>query len=457
MSSLILIIEDERLLCKQLHKALTQEGYSVITTFEGAEGMEVAKRDNPDLVLLDLKLPDTDGLTVLKTFSKFESPPTTIMMTAHGSVEVAVTAIRVGAYDFIEKPFPLDKLKVMVRNALKTNELKNSLSAVAMRAQEKYGFESLIGESESIKEIIRLFRKLTETDPKTILITGESGTGKGLAAKVLHYNGVRAQQPFIEINCAAIPETLLESELFGHEAGAFTDAKKLKKGILEQADGGTVFLDEIGDMSLALQAKLVKAVEERSFRRLGGARDIYVDLCVVTATNHDLKSLVKHSEFRDDLYHRLNVINFEMPALRDRKEDIPLLTEHFVSYFNTDLNKAINVIPEEIQTTLQNYNWPGNVRELRSTIERAVLLSEDGVLNPKYIKLEDGESLKVKNSTEKMVIDVPIDDASLYKIEKKVITKALDLNNWNQTRTADMLGITREVLRYRMKKWGLLS
>lgn len=457
MSSLILIIEDERLLCKQLHKALTQEGYSVITTFEAAEGMEIAKRENPDLVLLDLKLPDNDGLTVLKTFSKYESPPTTIMMTAHGSVEVAVTAIRVGAYDFIEKPFPLDKLKVMVRNALKTNELKNSLSAVAMRAQEKYGFESLIGESESMKEIIRLFKKLTETDPKTIMITGESGTGKGLAAKVLHYNGVRAQHPFIEINCAAIPETLLESELFGHEAGAFTDAKKLKKGILEQADGGTVFLDEIGDMSLALQAKLVKAVEERSFRRLGGARDIYVDLCVIAATNHDLKSLVKHSEFRDDLYHRLNVINFEMPTLRDRREDIPLLTEHFVSYFNTDLNKGISTIPEEIQTTLQNYNWPGNVRELRSTIERAVLLSEDGVLNPKYIKLEDGESLKVKNSTDKMVIDVPIDDASLYKIEKKVITKALDINNWNQTRTADMLGITREVLRYRMKKWGLLS
>jgi two-component system response regulator AtoC len=457
MSSLILIIEDERLLCKQLHKALTQEGYSVITAFEAAEGMEIAKRENPDLVLLDLKLPDNDGLTVLKTFSKYESPPTTIMMTAHGSVEVAVTAIRVGAYDFIEKPFPLDKLKVMVRNALKTNELKNSLSAVAMRAQEKFGFESLIGESESIKEIIRLFKKLTETDPKTIMITGESGTGKGLAAKVLHYNGARAQHPFIEINCAAIPETLLESELFGHEAGAFTDAKKLKKGILEQADGGTVFLDEIGDMSLALQAKLVKAVEERSFRRLGGARDIYVDLCVTAATNHDLKSLVKHSEFRDDLYHRLNVINFEMPALRDRKEDIPLLTEHFVSYFNTDLNKGITTIPEEIQTTLQNYNWPGNVRELRSTIERAVLLSEDGVLNPKYIKLEDGESLKVKNATDKMVIDVPIDDASLYKIEKKVITKALDINNWNQTRTADMLGITREVLRYRMKKWGLLS
>ena len=457
MSSLILIIEDERLLCKQLHKALTQEGYSVITSFEGGEGIDLAKREDPDLILLDLKLPDKDGLEVLKAFSKWEHPPTTIMMTAHGNVEVAVTAIRVGAYDFIEKPFPLDKLKVMVRNALKTSELKNSLSAAATRAQEKYGFETLIGTSAEIKELKKLFKKLTESDPRTILITGESGTGKGLAAKILHYNGIRKQGPFIEINCAAIPETLLESELFGHEAGAFTDAKKMKKGILEQADGGTVFLDEIGDMSLSLQAKLVKAVEERSFRRLGGNRDISVDLSVIAATNHDLKSLVKHSEFREDLYHRLRVISFEMPTLRDRKEDIPILIDHFVNYFNTDLSKNITVIPDEVRMTFMNYNWPGNVRELRSTLERAALLSEDGVLNPKYIMLEEGESLKVQNSNEKMVIDVPIEEASLYKIEKKVITKALDLNNWNQTRTAEMLGITREVLRYRMKKWGLLS
>lgn len=457
MSSLILIIEDERLLCKQLHKALTQEGYSVITSFEGSEGLEIAKKENPDLVLLDLKLPDRNGLEVLKTFTSFEQSPTTIMMTAHGSVEVAVSAIRDGAYDFIEKPFPLDKLKVMVRNALRTTELRDSLSAVAHRAQEKYGFDSLIGTSEPIKEIIYLFKRLTETDPKTILISGESGTGKGLAAKILHFNGIRNEKPFIELNCAAIPETLLESELFGHEAGAFTDAKKLKKGILEQADGGTVFLDEIGDMSLSLQAKLVKAVEERSFRRLGGTRDIKVDLCVVAATNQDLKTLVKTGDFREDLYHRLNVITFEMPALRNRMDDIMDLTEHFISYFNVDLNKNIREIPEEITRTFHQYNWPGNVRELRSTLERAILLSEDSVLNPKYVKLEYDESLNVQNSDEKMVIDVPLDDASLYKIEKKVITKALELNDWNQTRTADMLGITREVLRYRMKKWGLLS
>ncbi len=457
MSSLILIIEDERLLSKQLQKALSQEGYFVITSYGGVEGLQIAKRENPDLVILDLKLPDRDGLQVLKDLSGFERMPPTIMMTAHGSVEVAVSAIRDGAYDFIEKPFPLDKLKVMVRNALRISELNNSLNAVARRAQEKYGFDSIMGKSESINEIMDLFKKLTETDPKTILIRGESGTGKGLAAKVLHFNGLRKQGPFIELNCAAIPETLLESELFGHEAGAFTDAKKLNKGILEQADGGTVFLDEIGDMSLSLQAKLVKAVEERSFRRVGGNRDITVDICVMAATNHDLKSLVKNGGFREDLYHRLNVINFEMPSLRERKEDIPLITDYFISYFNLDLNKNINIIPSEVRKTFLHYDWPGNVRELRSTIERAVLLSEDGLLNPKYVKIEEGDSLKVQDGDDKMVIDIPHDDASLYKIERKVITKALDLHNWNQTRTAEMLGITREVLRYRMKKWGLLS
>jgi two-component system response regulator AtoC len=457
MSSLILIIEDERLLSKQLQKALSQEGYFVITSYGGVEGLQIAKRENPDLVILDLKLPDRDGLQVLKDLSGFERMPPTIMMTAHGSVEVAVSAIRDGAYDFIEKPFPLDKLKVMVRNALRISELDNSLNAVARRAQEKYGFDSIMGKSESINEIMDLFKKLTETDPKTILIRGESGTGKGLAAKVLHFNGLRKQGPFIELNCAAIPETLLESELFGHEAGAFTDAKKLNKGILEQADGGTVFLDEIGDMSLSLQAKLVKAVEERSFRRVGGNRDITVDICVMAATNHDLKSLVKNGGFREDLYHRLNVINFEMPSLRERKEDIPLITDYFISYFNLDLNKNINIIPSEVRKTFLHYDWPGNVRELRSTIERAVLLSEDGLLNPKYVKIEEGDSLKVQDGDDKMVIDIPHDDASLYKIERKVITKALDLHNWNQTRTAEMLGITREVLRYRMKKWGLLS
>jgi transcriptional regulator with PAS, ATPase and Fis domain len=314
--------------------------------------------------------------------------------------------------------------------------------------------------SEPINEVIQLFQKLADTDPKTILITGESGTGKGLAAKILHLNGVRAEKPFIELNCAAIPETLLESELFGFEAGAFTDAKKMKKGIFELADRGTIFLDEIGDMSLSLQAKLVKVIEERVFRRIGGTRDITVDVRVIAATNHDLKDLINKKLFREDFYHRLNVISFEMPALRNRKEDVPMLTDHFVDHFNSELHRKITIIPEEVRQVFLNYNWPGNVRELRSTIERAVLLSEGEKLNPRYTQLkeETGDvEIKVEKYDNSLILEIPIEDISLTKIEEKVIKEALSLNDWNQTRTADMLGVTREVLRYRMKKMGLLD
>lgn len=460
MSPLILIIDDEKLLAKQVEKALSLEGYSVVSAFTGGEGMEFAKKENPDLVLVDLKLPDTDGLEVLKIIGKLEPSPAAIMMTAHGSVEVAVSAIKLGAYDFIEKPFPVDKLKIMVRNALNTLELRSNLSAATLREQGKYRFTSLVGMSEPINEVIQLFQKLSDTDPKTILITGESGTGKGLAAKILHLNGVRAEKPFIELNCAAIPETLLESELFGFEAGAFTDAKKMKKGIFELADRGTIFLDEIGDMSLSLQAKLVKVIEERVFRRIGGTRDITVDVRVIAATNHDLKDLINKKLFREDLYHRLNVISFEMPALRNRKEDVPMLTDHFVDYFNNELHRKITIIPEEVRQVFLNYNWPGNVRELRSTIERAVLLSEGEKLNPRYTQLkeETGDvEIKVEKYDNSLILEIPIEDISLTKIEEKVIKEALSLNDWNQTRTADMLGVTREVLRYRMKKMGLLD
>jgi len=460
VSPLILIIDDEKLLAKQLEKALSLEGYSVISAFTGEEGIEFATKENPDLILVDLKLPDTDGLEILKNISKLEPSPAAVMMTAHGSVEAAVSAIKLGAYDFVEKPFSIDKLKIIVRNALNTLELRSNLSTATMRERGRYGFNSLVGEGEAINEIIQLFQKLSDTDPKTILITGESGTGKGLAAKILHLNGIRAEKPFIELNCAAIPETLLESELFGYEAGAFTDAKKMKKGILELADRGTIFLDEIGDMSISLQAKLVKVIEERTFRRIGGTRDITVDIRVIAATNRDLKDLINKKLFREDLYHRLNVISFEMPQLRHRKEDVQILTDHFVDYFNNELHRKITVIPEEIRQSFQNYNWPGNVRELRSTIERAVLLSEGEKLNPRYIQLEEesvNNEIKIEKSDNKIILEIPIDEISLTKIEEKVINEALSLNDWNQTRTADMLGVTREVLRYRMKKMGLLD
>ncbi len=459
MSELILIVDDEKFLCRQLEKALSQEGYSVISASTGKEGTEIAKKESPAVVLLDLKLPDADGLEILQIISTLEPHPTTIIMTAHGNIELAVSAIKTGAYDFIEKPFHVDKLKVIIRNAMSAIELRRNLSTATSREQEKYGFNSLIGKSEAIKEIIYLFQKLSDADPKTILITGESGTGKGLAARILHYNGVRAEKPLIELNCAAIPETLLESELFGYEPGAFTDAKKMKKGIFELADGGTIFLDEIGDMGLGLQAKLVKVIEERTFRKIGGTRDISVNVRVIAATNQDLKELVSKNLFREDLYHRLNVINIKMPPLRERKEDVPLLTDYFVTYFNSEAHKDINLVPEEVSEAFLSYHWPGNIRELRNTIERGVLLSEGKQINPRHLQLEEKseDEIKLEKSEGRMILEIPLDDASLTKIEEKIIREALDLNDWNQKKTAEMLGITREVLRYRMKKMGLLD
>jgi len=447
----VLVADDEAIILKVIHQELINEGYEVDIVHDGEEACTKVREKKYDLVILDNKMPKVNGIDVLKKIKKFNPKIVVIMMTAFGTINNAVEAMKFGAYDYLTKPFDNNDLINKVSQAFKIAD-----NLTYKSNNNKVYKNQIVGSSNEIMEIKKKIEKIKNLDT-TILLTGESGTGKGLAAKILHFNGIRRQSPFIELNCAAIPETLLESELFGHEAGAFTDAKKLKKGILEQADGGTVFLDEIGDMSLSLQAKLVKAVEERSFRRVGGTRDITVDICVMAATNQDLKSLVKNGGFREDLYHRLNVINFEMPSLRDRMEDIPLITDYFVSYFNIDLNKSISLIPSEIRKTFLHYDWPGNVRELRSTIERAVLLSDDGVLNPKYMKLEEGDNLKFQDGDDKMVIDIPLDDASLYKIERKVITKALDLQNWNQTRTAEMLGITREVLRYRMKKWGLLS
>jgi two-component system response regulator AtoC len=456
----ILIIDDEEYLCKNLEEALAEDGYKVFTAHTGIDGIETAEKESPDLILLDLKLPDKEGIEVLKNLDSLDYLPITIMMTAHGNIEAAVQAIKVGAYDFLEKPFPVDKLKVIVRNALYAKELRNNLNTSIKIEKRKFGFHNLIGKSQAIKEIISLIEKLVATDPKTILITGETGTGKGLVAKLLHYNGVRADKPFLELNCASIPETLLESELFGHEAGSFTDAKKMKKGIFEEAHGGTIFLDEIGDMSQTLQAKLVKVVEERTFRRIGGARDITVDVRVIAATNRDLRELVRQNLFREDLFHRLNVINFEMPSLRKRREDIPLIVEYFLNDFNSELNKNIKKISDDTMRALTHYGWPGNVRELRSTIERAVILSEGDELSPSYIQLEenDGDNVvNIENDDRKLFLEIDLDNASLGGIEDKIIKRALEVNQWNQTKASKMLGITRHTLRNKMKRMGMLE
>lgn len=458
MANQILIIDDEVFFNKNLKKYLSEEGYDVINAFNGKDGITLASQNSPAIAIIDLRLPDMNGIEILKSINNVSPATINILITAHGHVEAAVSAMRHGAYDFIEKPFPTDKLKVVIQNALNTSELKKTVKVTTRQTSSKYAFSSLIGESDAIKEVISLLKKLTQNDLNMVLVTGETGSGKGLAAKVLHYNGLRAERPFIEMNCAAIPENLLESELFGYESGAFTDAKKSRSGILEDAHKGTVFLDEIGDMSPNLQSKLVKVIEERSFRRLGGKKDINVDVQVIAATNKDLVEEVENGKFREDLYHRLNVIRIEMPALKHRKEDISLLTDHFISHYNKELNKKITTVSEDLRKTLQIYDWPGNIRELKSTIERAMILSEGEELNKKYIQIENSdEKIKVENTETKMNLEVNLDDASLDKMEQEIIKKFLDLNDWNQTKTAKMLGINRQNLRYRMKKMGLLK
>jgi two-component system, NtrC family, response regulator AtoC len=458
MPRTILLIDDEVFFTKQLAKNLSDGGYDVFTAFNAAEGIELAKKHSPRIAIVDLRLPDMDGIELIKYLNELDSPPIPLIMTAHGYVEAAVSAMKLGAYDFLEKPFPVDKLKIVLQNALKSANLEKAVDVTTRQERKRYGFDSLVGTSEAIREVASLLEKLSECDPKMVLITGETGTGKGLAAKVLHYNGKRADKPFLEMNCAAIPENLLESELFGYEAGSFTDAKKARSGILEDADGGTILLDEIGDMSLNLQAKLVKVVEERKFRRLGGKKDIKVDLQIVAATNKDLAEEVNNNRFRQDLYHRLDVISFEMPTLRERKEDIPLITKHFVEFFNTDINRNIKTIPDDILKSLTNYDWPGNVRELRSTIEKAMILSDGEVLNHEYIRINGHDrEIGVRTDGNKMTLDISLDDSSLEEIEQRIIKKTLEDNNWNQTRTARMLKMNRQNLRYRMKKMGLLN
>lgn len=458
MANSVLIIDDETYFNRNLARNLTDEGYDVESAFTGEEGLIYAKESPAEITIIDLKLPDMDGIEVLKKINKINPGTTSILITAHGYVEAAVSAMRHGAYDFIEKPFPTDKLKLVIKNALNAADLQKTVGITTKLVSSKYGFDSLIGSSRPIQDVIELLKKVSQSDTKMVLITGDTGTGKGLATRVLHYNGGRAEKPLIEINCAAIPENLLESELFGYEAGAFTDARKARSGILEDADKGTILLDEIGDMTLNLQAKLIKVIEERSFRRLGGKKDISIDVQIVAATNRDLKKEVKEGNFREDLYHRLNVISFEMPALRNRKEDIVELTDHFVAYFNYELNKNVSIVPVEMRRTFQAYDWPGNIRELRSTIERAMILSDGDELNTKYVQIEtNDEDIKIENTDSKMNLEISLEDASLDKIEEKIIKECLELNNWNQTKTAKMLGINRQILRYRMKKMGVLN
>lgn len=453
----ILIVDDEKLIRWTLRERLLKEGYEILEADTGKKALSILKDEDIDLILLDNKLPDITGLEILK--SKADSYPDTmaIMMTAYSSVSNAVEAMKSGAEDYVIKPFSHEDLMMKIQKALEKTSLKRELRRYRSEQKEKYGIEQIVGESKAIKEVYQLVEKIARSAATTILIQGESGTGKDLVAKSIHFSSDRADKPFMNITCSALPETLLESELFGYEKGAFTDAKMQKKGLLELADGGSVFLDEIADMSLALQAKILRFLEEKSFKRVGGVRDLKVDVRVIASTNKNFEEALRLEEFREDLYYRLKVIPITMPPLRERKEDIPLLIKYFIDIYARELRKNSPTFSKEAIDFLVSYGWPGNIRELRNIIERLMILENKDVIDIDDLPMDMFFLKKEKERVEEEAISLPDEGVSLEEVEKELVQQALEKTRWNQTRAARLLNISRDVLRYKMKKFGFLQ
>ncbi len=466
MSASILIVDDQESLRHFLAKALQDDGYGVRTAGTIAEGWDQVVREEADLILLDLRLPDGLGLTMLSELHEREPDIPVIVMTAFGEVQTAVAAMKSGAYDFITKPFNLEEVKVLCAKALDSARVARELSHRRRHEKERYDREFVRGVSPAIRTVYEVAEKVASSDTTSVLIQGESGTGKQVVARYIHDMGSLSEGPFLEINCAAIPPQLLESELFGHEKGAFTDARARKQGLLELADHGSLFLDEIGEMSVNLQVKLLKVLESMSFRRVGGTRDISVAVRIISATNQDLARMVSEGRFREDLYYRLMVVPIRMPSLRERREDIPLLAEHYVSTFGKAFHKNFRGLRPEALTKLGAYSWPGNIRELRNVLERTILLEDGEWIEAHHLHLgtestgsQRGNDLL--ESLREVLVEGRIDSAGLpfekwiEEIERGLIIRAFHASGENQTRTAELLQTTRDKLRYRMKQYGL--
>ncbi len=441
-SARILVVDDEPMVCVALTNWLREENYVAMAAQDGASALEALEKDHWDVALLDYKMPGMDGLEVLRRIKEVAPRTVVIMMTAYASIGHSVQAMKEGAYDYIVKPLEMEELALMLRKIVEHQELVKENLLLRKQLSERRGYENIVGRSAAMQKVFQLIETVADTSA-TVLITGETGTGKELVARAVHANSSRRYSPFIAVSCGALPETLLESELFGYEKGAFTGADRMKKGRFELAHGGTLFLDEIGEISLATQVKLLRVLQERSFCRLGGTEVVEVDVRLIAATNRDLEAEIEGGNFRSDLYYRVNVVNIRLPPLRERKEDIPLLAESFMEKYNLEFNKRFDRVERKALEAMMEYRWPGNVREFENVIERAIVIDKGPEIKAKHLPFSRPESLASS------------EPETLEEMEKRHIRKMLERHQWNIAKTARALDIDRTTLHKKINKFEM--